>query len=217
MRQGEKKAGSGQNPEDSFGFEIEQRFQCTVCKKVRYNKQKELYLYAPIPVDSNVPEGTEVPIEACLEAFFTDEIIEGIECPYCGQKHNQTLRKRFIDYPKTLIVIPKRMVFDNWVPKKLQVEITVDANAVHDYEKYVGNNAEHQPGEETFEEPDEIEPEFDQGLINTLTQNGVPEIAAKHALHNTGGSSAEAALEWFYMNIGNPAVEVPLKVPNPKK
>ena len=118
MKQGENKAGSGQNPEDSFGFEIEQRFQSTCCNKVRYNRQKELYLYAPVPVDPNVPEGTEVALEACLEAFFTDELVEDVVC-HCGKKSTQILRKRFIDYPKTLVVIPKRMVYVDWVPKKL--------------------------------------------------------------------------------------------------
>ena len=85
MKQGENKSGSGQNPEDSFGFEIEQRFQSTCCNKVRYNRQKELYLYAPVPVDPNVPEGTEVALEACLEAFFTDELVEDVVC-HCGKK-----------------------------------------------------------------------------------------------------------------------------------
>lgn len=45
---------------------------------------------------------------------------------------------------------------------------------------------------------------------------GVPDLAAKHAVHNNPGS-AEAACEWFYMNIENPAIQVPLMVPNPKK
>ena len=93
--------------------------QCTNCNKVRYNRQKEIYLYAPIPVESDVPDGTEVPIDACVEAFFTDEIVEDGICPTTGQKANQILRKRFINYPKTLVVIPKRMVYNNWVPKKL--------------------------------------------------------------------------------------------------
>jgi hypothetical protein len=35
--------------------------------------------------------------------------------------------------------------------------------------------------------------------------NGVPEIAAKHALHNNDGN-AEVALMWFFENIENPAI-----------
>ena len=53
-------------------------------------------------------------------------------------------------------------------------------------------------------------------MVNQLIQMGVPEIAAKHAVHNNPGS-AEAATEWFYMNIENPVIQVPLMVKNPKK
>lgn len=34
-------------------------------------------------------------------------------------------------------------------------------------------------------------------------QNGVPEMAAKHAVHNAG-TSADEAVMWFYSNIENP-------------
>ena len=54
-------------------------------------------------------------------------------------------------------------------------------------------------------------------MINTLVQNGVPELAAKHAIHNTGGSSADEAIMWFYGNIDNPVCQTPLLVPNPRK
>jgi len=47
--------------------------------------------------------------------------------------------------------------------------------------------------------------------------NGVPELAAKHAIYNTGGASADEAIMWFYGNIENPVVQTPLLVPNPKK
>jgi len=39
------------------------------------------------------------------------------------------------------------MVYSGWVPKKLLVEITTDPNGVLDFEKYIGNNCELQPGE----------------------------------------------------------------------
>ena len=54
-------------------------------------------------------------------------------------------------------------------------------------------------------------------MLNMCVQNGVPELAAKHALHNTGSNSAEAAIMWFYENIDNPVCQTPLLIPNPKK
>lgn len=62
-----------------------------------------------------------------------------------------------------------------------------------------------------------VEPELDQGILNTLMQNGVPELAAKHAVHNAGANGADEAIMWFYGNIENPVLQTPLLVPNPKK
>jgi ubiquitin carboxyl-terminal hydrolase 5/13 len=41
---------------------------------------------------------------------------------------------------------------------------------------------------------------------------GIPEIQAKHAVYNTGNNSADTACMWFYENIENPLIQVPLKV-----
>ena len=54
-------------------------------------------------------------------------------------------------------------------------------------------------------------------MLNLLIQNGIPENAAKHAIHNTGGGSADDAVMWFYGNIENPVCETPLLIPNPNK
>ena len=35
---------------------------------------------------------------------------------------------------------------------------------------------------------------------------GVPENAAKHAIYNTGNSSAEMAIMWYFDNQGNPSL-----------
>lgn len=51
-----------------------------------------------------------------------------------------------------------------------------------------------------------VEPELDQGILNTLMQNGVPELAAKHAVHNAGANGADEAIMWFYGNIENPVL-----------
>ena len=86
-----------------------------------------------------------------------------MNCP-CGQKAAHSERKRFITYPKTLVVCLKRIVFDEWVPKKLEVELQMDVDGIHDFEKLRGNDCELQPGEvgvPEAEEPDEVEPELD--------------------------------------------------------
>ena len=61
-----------------------------------------------------------------------------------------------------------------------------------------------------------IEPEVDMNMVNQLIMNGIPELAAKHAVYNAGSSVDDAAM-WFYGNIENPICETPLLVPNPRK
>lgn len=41
---------------------------------------------------------------------------------------------------------------------------------------------------------------------------GIPETQAKHAVYNTGNSNAENASMWFFENIENPAIQMPLRV-----
>ena len=49
-------------------------------------------------------------------------------------------------------------------------------------------------------------------IVNQLLMMGIPEVQAKHAVYNTGNNSAEMASMWFFENIENPAIQVPLRV-----
>ena len=129
-------------------------------------------------------------------------------------------RKRFVTFPRNLVVCLKRIVFDDWVPKKLEVDLQHNSEAILDLARFGGGTCELRAGENGFpqaEEPDLVEPEVDANMLNMLMQNGIPELAAKHAIFNTGGSSADEAAMWFYGNIENPVCQTPLLVPNPKK
>lgn len=77
------------------------------------------------PVASNVEKGTEVLLQACLDNFFSEGLVEDLQCAGCGTKTNQTKRQRFITYPKVLAITLQRFVHDDWVPKKLEIELQV--------------------------------------------------------------------------------------------
>ena len=126
MQLNEKKIKSKQDPHDAFSFELEQRLQCQTCHRVKYNRMKESVLLLTIPVPSNTEKGTPVQLNDCLEATFTDSIIEEFACPFCNAKTNVSDRKRFISYPRNLAVCLKRIVFDEWVPKKLEIELQTE-------------------------------------------------------------------------------------------
>lgn len=142
-----------------------------------------------IPVDSKVEKGTPVDLEACLQATFQEALVEDFTCSKCQAQTVVKDRKRFLTYPTCLAFALKRIVYSDWVPAKLEIELQMDKDGVLDLTRFKGNNAELQDGEVGFpqaEEPDFVEPELDMGMVNTLIQNGVPDIAAKHAVFNAG-------------------------------
>ena len=61
-------------------------------------------------------------------------------------------------------------------------------------------------------ESDEVEPELNMEIVNQLLMMGIPEVYAKHAVYNTGNNSADMASMWFFENIENPAIQVPLRL-----
>lgn len=92
------------------------------------------------PVDSKVEKGTPVDLEDCLKRFFGEEEIPGFDCSNCKTKRNFTKRQRFISYPRTLVIVLQRFVFDEWVPKKLDIELQVPETTI-DFERFRGHNA----------------------------------------------------------------------------
>jgi len=70
-------------------------------------------------------KGVKVKIEKCLNKFFEDSYIEDVACNTCDIKTKMMVRQRFITFPKVLCIVLQRFVFENWVPKKLCIELEV--------------------------------------------------------------------------------------------
>ena len=45
---------------------------------------------------------------------------------------------------------------------------------------------------------------------------GIPETPAKHALYKSGNSDADAAVTWYFENMADESINLPLRIPNPK-
>lgn len=162
---------------------------------------KDQCLIVTIPVAANVEPDTPVELNACLEATFAEQEIEDFACPVCNAKTKVSDQKRFVTYPRNLTISLKRIVYDEWVPKKLTVKLVTDHEAPLDLARFGGGTCELKEGEQGFpqaEEPDEVEPEVDMNMVNQLIANGVPELAAKHAVFNAGDQGADGAIMWFY-------------------
>lgn len=93
------------------------------CGRCKYDFFTENALQLIAPVDSKVEKGTPVDLELCFERYFADNEIDGVNCAVCQKATTWTQRFRFLSYPKTLCVVLQRFVYDDWVPKKLEIEL----------------------------------------------------------------------------------------------
>lgn len=76
-------------------------------------------------------------------------MIEDLNCTGCGEKTTFVSQKRFISFPVVLLVVLRREVFNDWVPKKLEFALTfdnADANVTLNAYKSV-SHGQIQPGE----------------------------------------------------------------------
>ena len=195
---------------------MEKRIQCTVCKKVKYSKFTDNQLNLIAPVDSKVEKGTEVDFGICVDNYFSEHTIEDVQCSQCDKRCNFNSRFRFLKFPRTLCVVLQRFVFDEWVPKKLEIELQVPDGAKIDFQKYMSaTDCKPAEGEEAMPEAaenEEVEPELDQALLNMVCQMGIPENPAKHALYKSGGTDADLAVTWYFENMADESINLPLRV-----
>ena len=94
------------------------------------------------------------------------------------------------------------------MPKKLEVEVQLSEDAPVDFERFRGNNGQLLPGEKEIKQAaaeEEGEPDLNVELLNQIIMMGVPELAAKHALHITGNNNADMAVMWYFENMDNPS------------
>lgn len=125
MQRMEKAMGNNQYPGDMFDFEVETRVQCQECGGVKYTPTKTQQLVIQPPVKTMVEKGTPITFESCLEKYFGDEMVPDFFCGTCNKKTVCVKRNRINTFPKVLVINLFRFIFDNWVPKKLEIELQV--------------------------------------------------------------------------------------------
>ncbi|RUS19947.1 hypothetical protein BC937DRAFT_86662 [Endogone sp. FLAS-F59071] len=97
----QKERASGEDPTRVFQFQLEQRLQCTSCRKVRYQKQvsKDVQVMVPARIKTRTEgeanesgegkkevEYEEVSFEECLDTFIAEELMDDYLCPNCLEK-----------------------------------------------------------------------------------------------------------------------------------
>jgi ubiquitin carboxyl-terminal hydrolase 5/13 len=220
------------DPTQVFRFVMEQRLQCLTCKKVRYSVDEQDNISIPVPIRrlpqqatplsetegaDAVDEYQPVSLKECLDSFTAEEMVE-LTCASCGSKDGFSKRSLFKTFPDVLAVNARRFVIINWVPTKVDVPVVVgDELFLLDDYKSPG----HQPSEELLPEDAAIrtEPSFiaNQDAVQTLQQIGFPLNRCEKALHATGNSDANAAMEWLFTHMEDPDIDVPLDLgPGPR-
>ncbi|KAK1248960.1 hypothetical protein MKX08_007180 [Trichoderma sp. CBMAI-0020] len=206
------------DPTAEFRFVLEQRLQCLGCHKVRYssNEQDNIFLDVPLVKLDAGGEGAEtanaykpVTLKECLDNFTAPEKVE-LTCSSCGSKAGFTKQSLFKTLPNVLAVNARKMAVVNWVPIKIDVPVIVPDEPFL-LDSYLSKGL--QPSEELLpEEPENQAPAFvpDAAGIAQLEAMGFPRNRAEKALHATGNSDANAAMEWLFAHLDDADIDAPL-------
>lgn len=206
----------GPDPSRIFEFSLEQRLQCTTCKKVRYSNERPLYAAVPVPLDANVDKDVTISLDECLKTWGAQEQIADFSCPSCGKATVAAKNYAFATFPDFLVLQVRRFVFSEWVPKKLENEVTVDPNGIVDLSAFRGS------GKKADEEelpagsaapPVPLAP-VDEVLLTQLMTMGFGRVRCEKALRATGGNNVEAGMNWLLEHMDDPNLDVP-DVPAP--
>ena len=214
-----------QDPVQSFRFIMEQRLQCRACNKVRYREDEQDNIAIPVPARRLPHEDAEmekdekpkdefepVTLQECLDIFTSAEQVE-LTCPGCGSKDGFTKQSLFKTFPSTLAVNARRFELINWVPTKLDIPVIV-GDGTFSMDKYLSKG--HQPHEETLPEVGEASagPRFvpNETALAQLEGMGFPRVRCEKALHATGNSDAETAMNWLFGHMEDPDIDTPLNL-----
>jgi ubiquitin carboxyl-terminal hydrolase 5/13 len=208
---------SSGDPTQAMRFLMEQRLQCLGCKRVRYSSVEQDSIFIDVPLEKlpaeegQPPKYRPVEFKECLDRFTAPEIVE-LTCSACGSKEGFQKRQLFKTFPDVLVVNARKMTVENWVPIKIDVPVLVpDEPFPLDPYLSKGQQAEEEllPEEAS---PASSVPAFapNPEAVAMLEAMGFPRVRCEKALHATGNSDANAAMEWLFGHMDDPDIDTPL-------
>lgn len=209
-----------QDPTKAFQFVMEQKLQCLHCKRVKYSTHQQDNISIPVPVRKMPQETSEstaeyepVTLTECFDIFTAEEVVE-LRCTACESKEGFSKKSLFKTFPDVLAVNAQRFVLVNWVPTKVDVPVIVGDEAFQ-LDKYLSGGL--QPDEEPLPEDvgsEGAKPPFtaNQEAMSSLQQLGFPPNRCARALHATGNSDANAAMEWLFAHMEDADIDEPLVI-----
>lgn len=208
------------DPTQPFRFELEQRLQCLGCRKVKYtsNEQDNIFIDVPLeklPKQDGEEDGPDaykpVTLKECLDNFTGAEKVE-LTCSACGSKDGFTKQSLFKTFPGVFVINARKMTVVNWVPIKVDVPVIVPDEPVL-FDAYLSKGL--QSSEELLpDEPESAAPAFvpDPSALAQLEGMGFPLVRCEKALHATGNSDANAAMEWLFAHMEDPDIDTPVNL-----
>lgn len=207
-----------EDPTRAFRFIMEQRLQCLGCKKVRYRTDEQDNISIPVPLRKLKPttgkegelgdEYEAVTLKECLDSFTAEEIVE-LTCSSCGSKNGFSKQSLFQTFPDILAVNARRFVLINWVPTKVNVPVVVgdDQFILDDYQ-----SPGLQPTESLLSDDALSQPLFSANAeaLQQLQAMGFPLNRCEKALHATGNSDANLAMEWLFAHMDDVDIDAPM-------
>ncbi|KAL8636763.1 MAG: hypothetical protein Q9228_005879 [Teloschistes exilis] len=214
-----------EDPVKTFRFVMEQRLQCISCNRVRYRSDEQDNISIPVPVrrklrviNSDQPgekpkdEFEPVTLKECLDIFTGAEEVE-LTCPVCNSKAGFTKRSLFKTFPDVLAVNARRFELVNWVPTKLDVPVIVDDEP---FDLDVYKSSGQHDGEEMLPEDTDMSASArfmpNEVALEQLEAMGFPRMRCERALHATGNTDADTAMNWLFSHMEDPDIDVPLQL-----
>ncbi|MCJ1251275.1 hypothetical protein MMC30_008506 [Trapelia coarctata] len=220
-------AASAPDPAHSFRFVMEQRLQCLSCKKVRYRTDEQDNISIPVPVhriqqenssdetvgkDKPKDQFERVTLKECLDIYTSSEMVE-LTCPSCNSKDGFLKSTKFKTFPATLAVNVRRFELVNWVPTKLDIPVVV-SDELFDLDQYMSKG----PPENEQLLPEDTAPSGapafapNEIALGQLEAMGFPRVRCEKALHATGNTDADAAMNWLFAHMEDPDIDEPLNL-----
>ncbi|KAK2616177.1 ubiquitin C-terminal hydrolase Ubp14 [Conoideocrella luteorostrata] len=211
-------SGNLKDPTSQFRFVLEQRLQCLGCNKVKYSTNEQDNIFIDVPLEKlhtetnsdNVGDKYKpVTLKECLDNFTAAEKVE-LTCSSCGSKEGFSKQSLFKTFPEVLAVNARKMTVVNWVPIKIDVPVLVPDEPLL-LDSYISKGL--QPFEEQLpDEPAAKAPGFvpDPAALAQLEGMGFPLNRCEKALHATGNSDANTAMEWLFGHMEDPDIDAPL-------
>ena len=222
-------------------FEVEDRHECGITKKVKYMTRVEDYLPFSIPVEAatnkdkveafkarkaevetkgqRLPSDDMVrpiiPFEACVAKFCENEVVQDFYSSAAKAKtvaHKSMRLKTFPDY--LMIQLKKFDIGENWVPYKLDVEVAMPDEIDLSALFTKGGLKD---GEEELPKEEEKEKLFIDPcpqIIQQLSVMGFSTEACKKAVFNTKNAGVEAAMNWMMEHLEDPDLNQPFEHPS---